>query len=132
MRNNLSHHSDLIIISPQNGGSQKLLDKFTYLGNGVPSIEIGISLRRNGLLSISYRLYGSRIYPMKKRNFFQGAVVLMLPYRCTSWTLTKRTEKKIEKNCTKKLQATLNKYRKEHSINSSFTATYIPSLKPFK
>ena len=44
-----------------------------------------------------------------KRSFFQTAVVSMLLYGCTTWTLTKRLEKKLDGNYTRMLQAILNK-----------------------
>ena len=44
-----------------------------------------------------------------KRNFFQAAVVSILLYGCTTWTLTKRQEKKLDGNYTRMLRAILNK-----------------------
>ena len=44
-----------------------------------------------------------------KRSFFQAAVVLILLYGCTTWTLTKRLEKKLDGNYTRMLRAILNK-----------------------
>ena len=44
-----------------------------------------------------------------KRSFFQAAVVSILLYGCTTWTLTKRMEKKLDGNYTKMLRAILNK-----------------------
>ena len=44
-----------------------------------------------------------------KRSFFQVAVVSILLYGCTTWTLTKRLEKKIDGNHTRMLRAILNK-----------------------
>ena len=44
-----------------------------------------------------------------KRSFFQAAVVSILLYGCTTWTLTKRLEKKLDGNYTRMLQAILNK-----------------------
>ena len=43
-----------------------------------------------------------------KRSFFQAAVVLM--YGCTTWTLTKPLEKKLDGNYTRMLRAILNKF----------------------
>ena len=51
-----------------------------------------------------------------KRSFFQAAVVSILLYECTTWTLTKRMEKKIDGNYTRMLRAILNKsWRQYHS-----------------
>ena len=44
-----------------------------------------------------------------KRSFFQEAVVSILLYGCTTWTLTKRLEKKLDGNYTRMLRAILNK-----------------------
>ena len=41
--------------------------------------------------------------------FFQAAVVSILLYGCTSWTLTKHIEKKIDGNSTRMLQCILSK-----------------------
>ena len=40
-----------------------------------------------------------------KRSFFQAAVVSILLYGCTTWTLTKRLKKKLDGNYTRILRA---------------------------
>ena len=49
-----------------------------------------------------------------KRSFFQAAVTSILLYGCTTWTLTKRLEKKLDGNYTKMLRAILNKSWQQH------------------
>ena len=49
-----------------------------------------------------------------KRSFFQAAVKLILLYRCTTWTLTKQLEKKLDSNYTRMLRAILNKSPRQH------------------
>ena len=49
-----------------------------------------------------------------KRNFFQAAVTSILLYGCTTWTLTKRLEKKLDGNYTRMLRAILNKSWRQH------------------
>ena len=49
-----------------------------------------------------------------KRSFFQAAVVSILIYGCTTWTLTKRLEKKLDGNYTRMLRAILNKSWRQH------------------
>ena len=49
-----------------------------------------------------------------KRSFFQAAVVLILLYGCTTWTLTKRLKKKLDSNYTRMLRAILNKSWRQH------------------
>ena len=56
-----------------------------------------------------------RMYVCKmKRSFFQAAVVWILLYGCTTWTLTKRLEKKLDGNYTRMLRAILNKSWRQH------------------
>ena len=49
-----------------------------------------------------------------KRSFFQAAVTSILLYGCTTWTLTKRLEKKLDGNYTRMLRAILNKSWQRH------------------
>ena len=49
-----------------------------------------------------------------KRSFFQAAVVSILLYGCTTWTPTKRLEKKLDGNYTRMLRAILNKSWQQH------------------
>ena len=51
-----------------------------------------------------------------KRSFFQAAVTSILLYGCTTWTLTKRLEKKLDGNYTRMLRAILNKSWRQHPI----------------
>ena len=51
----------------------------------------------------------SNLADKMKRSFFQAAVVSILLYGCTTWTLTKRLEKKLDGNYTRMLRAILNK-----------------------
>ena len=54
-------------------------------------------------------IWKSNLTDKKKRSFFQAAVVLILLYGCTTWTLTKRLEKKLDDNYKRMLRAILNK-----------------------
>ena len=49
-----------------------------------------------------------------KRSFFQAAVTSILLYGCTTWTLTKRLEKKLDGNYTRMLRAILKKSWRQH------------------
>ena len=49
-----------------------------------------------------------------KCSFFQAAVVSILLYGCTTWTLTKRLKKKLDGNYTRMLRAILNKSWWQH------------------
>ena len=54
-----------------------------------------------------------------KRSFFQAVVVSILIYGCTTWTLSKRMEKKLDGNYARMLRAILNKSRRLHPKSSS-------------
>ena len=64
----------------------------------------------NGLLII----WKSDLTNKMKCSFFQPAVVSILLYGCTTWTLTKRLEKKLDGNYTRMLRAVLNKSWRQH------------------
>ena len=49
-----------------------------------------------------------------KRSIYQAAVALILLYGCTTWTLTKRLEKKLDGNYTRILRAILNSSWQQH------------------
>ena len=49
-----------------------------------------------------------------KRCFFPAAVESILLYGCTTWTLTKRLEKKPDSNYTRMLRAILNRSWRQH------------------
>ena len=54
-------------------------------------------------------IWTSDLTDKMKRSFFQAAVVSILLYGCTTWTLTKQMEKKLDGNYTRMLRAILNK-----------------------
>ena len=104
-------------ISTLDGTSVKLVDKFTYLGSSVSSTKKDIDTRLTKAwtaidgLSITWK---SDLTDKIKRNFFQAAVMSILLYGCTTWTLTKRREKKLDGNYTRMLRAILNKSWRQH------------------
>ena len=57
------------------------------------------------------------------------AVVSMLLYGCTTWTLTKRIEKKRDGNCTRMLRAILNKSWKQHPTKQQLYGHQLPISK---
>ena len=67
-----------------------------------------------------------------KRSFFQAAVVSILLYGCTTWTLTKRLKKKLDGNYTRMLRAILHKSWRQHPTDTNYTATCLPSRKLYK
>ena len=59
-------------------------------------------------------IWKSDLTDKMKRSFFQAAVVSILLYGCTIWTLTKRLEKKLDSNYIRMLRAILNKSWRQH------------------
>ena len=84
-------------ISTLNGSSLKQVDKFTYRGSSVFSTETDIDSRLAKAWTDIHRLsviWKSYLTDKMKRGFFQAAAMSILLYGCTTWTLTKRLEKK--------------------------------------
>ena len=99
------------------GSSLKLVDKFTYLGSSVSSTEKDIDKRLTKAWTAIDKLsiiWKSDLIDKMKRSFFPAAVVSIPLYGCTTWTLTKRLEKKIDGNNTRMLRAILNKFWRQH------------------
>ena len=88
-------------ISTPEGTPLKLVDKFTYLRSSVESTEKDIETRLKKAWTAINRL-------------FQAAVTSILLYGCTTWTLTKRLEKKQDGNYTRMLRAILSKSWRQH------------------
>ena len=104
-------------ISTLEGIPLKLVDKFTYLGSSVESTEKDIETRLAKAWTAINRLsiiWKSDLTDKMKRSFFQAAVTSILLYGCTTWTLTKRLEKKLDGNYTRMLRAILNKSWRQH------------------
>ena len=59
-------------------------------------------------------IWKSDLTDKMKRSFFQAAVTSILLYGGTTWTLTKRLEKKLDGNYTRMLRAILNKSWRQH------------------
>ena len=105
-------------ITTLDGASLKLVDKFTYLGSSVSSTENDIDTRLTKAWTAIDRLsiiWKSDLTDKMKRSFLQAAVVSILLYGCTTWTLNKRLEKKLDGNYTRMLRAILNKSWRQYS-----------------
>ena len=102
----------------------KLLSRYyVYFQNNTrkncmnPLISTGIDTRLTKVWTAIDRLsiiWKSDLTDKMKRSFFQAAVVSILLYGCTTWTLTKRLEKKLDGNYTRMLRAVLNKSWRQH------------------
>ena len=67
-----------------------------------------------------------------KRSFFQAAIVSILLYGCTTWTLTKRMEKKLDGNYARMLRAILNKSWGQHPTKQQLYGYLLPITKTIK
>ena len=79
-------------ISILKSSSLKLVDKFTYLGRSVSSTETDINTRLAKAGTAIDRLsvmWNSNLTDKMTRSFFQAAVMWILRYGCTTWTLMK-------------------------------------------
>ena len=66
---------------------------------------------------------------VKIRLDIYTAVVSILLYGCTTWTLTKRLEKKLDGNYTRMLRAILNKTWRQHPIKHQLFGHLLPITK---
>ena len=107
-------------ISTLDGSSLKLVDKFTCLGSSISSTEKDIDTRLMKTWTAMDKLliiWKAYLTDKMKHSFFQAAVVLILLYGCTIWTLTKmageeaslQLHKSSASNIEKVLEATPNK-----------------------
>ena len=90
-----------------------MLSVFLLLtGSSVSSTEKDIDTRpTNAWTAIIWK---SDLTDKMKHSFFQAAVVSILLYGCTTWTLTKRLEKKLDGNYTRMLRPISNKSWRQH------------------
>ena len=72
-------------------------------------------------------IWKSDLTDKRKRSFFQAVVVSILLYGCTTWTLTKRPEKKLDGNYTRILRAILNKSWRQHPTRHQLFG-YLPPI----
>ena len=126
-------------ISILDGRSMKLIDKFTHQESSVSSTENDIDTRLTkawtAIDSLSM-IWKSDLTDKLKRSFLQAAVVLILLYGCTTRTLTKRQEKKLDGNYIRMLRAILNRSWRQHPTRHQLyghlppiTKTILPSRK---
>ena len=75
--------------------------------------------------SKGYRSYGSQTWPIN----WKAAVVSILLYGCTTWTLTKQQEKKLDGNYTRMLRVILNKSWRQHPTKQQLYGHLLPITK---
>ena len=108
------------------------MDKFTYLGSSVSSTEKDIDMRIMKAWTAINKLsiiWKSDLTDKMKRSFFQAVVMLILLYGCSTWTLTKRLEKKLDSNYTRMLWAILNKSWRQHPTKHQLYSHLLPITK---
>ena len=76
-------------------------------------------------------IWKSDLTDKMKRSFFQAAVVSILLYGCTTWTLTKRLERRLDGNYTRMLRAVLNKSWRQHPTETPTIRTLAPHHKNY-
>ena len=109
----------------------KVEDKFTYLGSSVSSTETDFNTRLAKTWAAIDKLsviWKSDLTDKIKHSFFQAAVVSILLYGCTTWALTKRMEKKLDRI----LRAILNKSWRRHSTKQQLYVHLTPITKTIK
>ena len=119
-------------ISTLDGTYLKLVDKFTYQGSSVSSTKKGTDKRLKKAWTAIDRLsiiWKSDLTNKMKHSFFQAAVVSILLYGCTTWTLTKQLEKKLDGNYTRMLRAILNKFWRKHPTRRQLYGHLPPIMK---
>ena len=119
-------------ISTLGGSSLKLVDKFTYLGSSVLSTEKDTNTQLTKTCTAINRvsvIWKSDLIDKMKHSFFQAAVISILLYGCTAWTLTKRMEKKLDGHYTRMLWAILNKSWRQHPTKQQLYCHRTPIMK---
>ena len=104
-------------ISTLNGSSLKLVDKFTYLGSSISSTKTDTDMWLTKTWTAINRLvviWKLDLNDKMKCSFFRAVIVLILLYGCTTWTLTKQLEKKLDSNYTRIVRAILNRSWKQY------------------
>ena len=87
-------------ISTLNGSSLKLVDKFTFPGSSVSSIEKDINCGLTKAWTAIDWLSVIWKSDLTDKINFQAEDVTILLHGCTTWTLIKRMEKKLDGNYT--------------------------------
>ena len=119
-------------ISTLNISSLKQVDMFNYLGSSVLSTETELNTQLAKVWTAINRLsviWKSDLTDKMKCSFFQAAVISILLYGCTTWTLTKHMEKKIDCNYTRMLWALLNKSWRQQPTKQQLYGHLPPIMK---
>ena len=77
-------------------------------------------------------IWKSDLTDKMKHSFFQASVMSILLYGCTTWTLKKRREKKLDNNYARMLRAILNKCWGQHPTKQKLYGHWPPIPKTIK
>ena len=117
-------------ISTLNGGPLELVDKFTYLGSSVSSTETDINTQlAKAWIAIDCLsvIWKSDLSDKIKRSFFPKQWSYQYCYGCTTCTLTKQMEKKLDGNYTRIQRAVLNLSCRQHPTKQQqFSWSVVP------
>ena len=116
-------------ISTLKGGLLKQVDKFTYLSN---ENDINARLAKAWTAIDKLSVIWKSDLTDKIKQHFPSRVVLILLYGCTTWTLTKLMEKKLDGNYTRMLRAILNKSWRQHPTKQQLYGHLTPITKTIK
>ena len=106
----------------------KLVDKFIYLDSNISSTERDVNIC---LVKASTSIDRLLIIPKTdlldkiKRDFFQTVSILL--FGCSTWSLTKCMEKRLDGNYIRMLCAILNKSWKQHPTKQQLYSHLSPS-----
>ena len=117
-------------ISTLDRTSLKLVDKFTYLGSSVSSTKKDNNMRLTKAWTAINKLsviWKSDLTDKMKCSLFEAAIVSILLYGCTTWTLTKWLEKMLDGNYTRMLRAILNKSWRQNPTKHQLYS-HLPSI----
>ena len=118
----------IIILIPQKQGKLWIQTICTLLKHGITSCSLLLGwVNTFTKYSPSLNVWKSNLTDKMKRSFFQAVVVSILLYGCTTWTLTKRMEKKLDGNYTRMLRAILDKSWRQHPIKHQLYG-YLPPI----
>ena len=112
--------------------SLKLVEKFTNVKSSVSSTKNDIKTRLAKAWTPLDRLSVISVSDLSdklKCTFFQAVVVSILLYRCTTETLTKHMEKKLDSNYTRMMRAVLNEFERQRPTKQQFYGHLPPITK---
>ena len=116
-------------IDSLSGKSLKMVDHFIYLGSNISNTESDVNIHIGKTWAAMDKIsiiWKCNLPEHMKRNFFQAIVVSVLLYGCTTWTLTKRIEKKLDGNYTRMFRAALNISWKQHPTKKQLYGNLLP------